>query len=548
MEFWLTLEEIVGVLGLSLLAGIFFQRIGHPALIGYLLIGLLFGPFGLGIIKDDIASKTSEIGIVLLLFLLGLEFSPKRLKSFGIKPYLEGLFQISLTVIISIFVFHFVMHKNINESWIIGSAIALSSTAAVLKFLIDRGEIDSQHGRIAVGILLVQDIAVIILLIILNSVSASASVVSLILSFGITLLKTCLLIITIWLSFYLISRFILSHRGFYQTREHLVILAIIIALGSALLAHRFGLSATLGSFIAGLLIAENRIAHQLKGDIVPIQSIFLVIFFTSIGMMADLNWFIKNFWDTILFILTILVIKLTIIFLIVLFFRRNFKSSFLSTFCLLSVSEFAFVVASIGKDKQIIEYDVFELIIISIVITMIIFPYAFRFAEMIVNRLHKKLKSVFDESHVIHNGEEMDLEGHYIIVGYGPVGKKVVDALDNVGAEIVIIDLNPFHSPYIKETHFFIFGDMTSADLLQMAGIKKAKAIIITTPDMKSLLTGIAIIRSLNHEIIIICRSVFSFYIPELLKVGADIVIDSEAIQGDEMAEKLIETLDISNE
>jgi CPA2 family monovalent cation:H+ antiporter-2 len=289
MEIWQVITEILLLLGVAFVFGFLAQWLKQSAVIGYLIAGGLLGPI---MFSRHVVSGVAELGVSLLLFSIGLEFSFRRFKSMGSVALAGGTLQVLATMLV--FGFLFSLRFPFRTALVLGAMVALSSTAVVLRILIDRTEIDSIRGRNALGILLVQDMAVVPLVLLVAMLSHGGDLGDIFIRIAQTVAAALGLVITFYLLFYHLIPRVLLTRGLFSNRELVVLLTIVMALGSTWLAHALGLSPALGAFLAGMLLAESPFAGQIRSDIGSLRTLFVTLFFTSIGMLANPGWFIAN--------------------------------------------------------------------------------------------------------------------------------------------------------------------------------------------------------------------------------------------------------------
>jgi CPA2 family monovalent cation:H+ antiporter-2 len=295
------------------------HRLKQPVILGYLIVGVAVGPFGLGLVSDlTLIEATATIGVALLMFTLGLEISGHQLKQVGKVGLWGGIAQIIMTIALGFLVAYYLFHWTVSESIIFGLIISLSSTAVCLKILMERGELNSVHGRIMLAILILQDIAAVVMMIIEPLLGSSLESVPLALltATGKALLSASLAIVSgLWVLPWLMGRV-----GGIRTRELFLLLVLVLSLGAALATQIFGLSAVFGAFVIGLVLHESKFVYQALAEITPIRDIFATLFFVSLGMLASPIFLIEN-WSSVLTVVGIIVLlKFLVVFGIIKFF------------------------------------------------------------------------------------------------------------------------------------------------------------------------------------------------------------------------------------
>ncbi|MBE9483136.1 MAG: cation:proton antiporter [Chloroflexi bacterium] len=477
--------DLIIVLAAAIAGGMLARLLRLPIILGYLAAGIVVGPYVLKWVHDtETIHILAEIGVILLLFTLGLEFSLSDLKRIGKVAILGGIAQILLTAAVGLALGK-LLGWAMLEAIFFGFLIALSSTMIVLKTLMERGELDSGHGRVMIGILLVQDLSLVPLMIILPAMGEVGG--ELWLSLGQALLEAVLfigvmLVLGIWWLPWLLRR-VAGGRS----RELFLLTVVTLCLVAALGAYFFGLSAAVGAFIAGLLISQSAFARQALADIVPLRDTFGALFFVSLGMLAAPGFIVEHPMTVVVVVIAIIVIKFIICFLIPWLFSYSFKTALFTGMGLLQIGEFSFVLAGMGLKTGIISPDIYSLTLTSAIITMVLTPFAFSFASLLYRwlsqrmRLERLVTSRLDPD---WQSEQWQLSGHAVICGYGRVGRNLARVLERRNLSYLAIDLNP---QIISQLHAreipCIYGDASNPEILAHAQLKKARVLICTFPD-----------------------------------------------------------------
>jgi len=537
MELWQSLGELLGILGAALAAGALFVRFRQCVTTGYILAGILLGPGGFQLVDAKLAEILAELGVILLLFSIGLEFSWKRVRAFGAISLLGGLLQVGLTLLLTVVAVVGFGH-GFGTALVWGGAIALSSTAVVLRTLLDRAQLDGPAGRAAMAVLLFQDMAVVFLLLLVNSLDEGAQLPVIALKLGLATLKGGALVGALYLLVRYLIPALFSRAAAGGNREHLVIFAVLTALGSALAAHTVGLPPTLGAFLCGMMLGESYFAGQMKTDLMAFSSFFLTLFFVSIGMMADMRWAASHVGLILATVLCLVLCKAIIAGFVVYLFRHSITVALSAGVALANIGEFAFVLARLANSRGVLADDPFRLLVTAAIISMILTPYLMWLADRVAARWRGGGLPGGE------TGEEhgfRSMAGHTVVVGFGPVGRKAARALRAIGSEVVVVDLNPRLSSggHFHGAHFF-FGDATRDDILLDAGLRNARALILTTPDPSAIRLMIGRARSLAPDISILARARYSFSVKPLRDAGADVVVDEEVTTGEELARQVV--------
>ncbi|MDY6893102.1 MAG: cation:proton antiporter, partial [Chloroflexota bacterium] len=379
------LANMVIVLGVALIGGLLARRLNLPVILGYLLSGIVIGPNVLGLVRDVGDVETlAEIGVVLLMFTLGLEFSLKILRQIGRVAILGGICQIVITIALGLFV-GWLMDLSIAESVVFGFFIALSSTIIVLKTLMDRGELGSAHGRVMFGILLVQDLSVVPMMVIIPSLGGTGT--ELLISLGWAILQAILFLgLILVLGFWVIPR-VLKRVAWVRSRELFLLAVVSLCFGAALGAYAIGLSIAIGAFLAGLLVSESEYANQALADIRPLRDIFATLFFASLGMLADPRFVIEHPVEVLGVVVAIVLGKFVIVGIIPRLFGYSAKTSLFVGSGMFQIGEFSFILAALALEAQVISEELYSLTLTAAFITILMTPFSLSLASRFYYRM-----------------------------------------------------------------------------------------------------------------------------------------------------------------
>jgi len=536
---WHLLMEIVLLLTVAFVFGAIAQKLKQSAIIGYLLAGAVVGPL---LFNAAAVGQVAELGVALLLFSIGLEFSFSRLKKLGSIALAGGSLQVIITLII--FAALLIPIFDLSVAIAMGAMAALSSTAVVLRVLVDRAAIDSVHGRNALGILLLQDIAVVPLVLLVTVLTQGGSAGEIALHLGKTLGSALLLVAVFYLLFYHLVPRILMAQGLFANRELVVLLAIIIALGSVWVAHALGLSPALGAFLAGMLLAESPFATQMRSDIVSIRTLFVTLFFTSVGMLAEPLWLVQHLHWVMTGLLLVFALKTLIVYTIVRFFNNGPMHALSTGLTLAQVGEFSFVLAAAAHEGALINADQFALVVSITILSLLLAPYsvanAEKWAYLILTRLFRANWQSTELKHMHPSSDQM----HVLLIGFGPAGQQVAHGLKSVNLHCHVIELNPHTAAKARQMDLPVhIGDASSSGMLKHIGKQAICAAVITLPDPKTCRDVIANLKLLLPGIPILTRSRYHRYIDDLKDRGAAVVVDEESIVGQTLAENLIDLM-----
>jgi CPA2 family monovalent cation:H+ antiporter-2 len=539
MEIWKLIGEILLLLLGAFLLGALAQRLKQSAIIGYLLAGIVLGPL---LFNRQAVMSVAELGVALLLFSIGLEFSLGRLKRMGSIALVGGSLQVLLTM--GLFAGLFVLFHPPASALAIGALVALSSTAIVLRVLVDRAEIDSVHGRSALGVLLVQDVAVVPLVLFITILTGGGNSLEIAVTVGRTLGAAVAIVALFYILYFQIIPRLLLKTELFSNRELVVLLTILLAVGSIWAAHSVGLSPSLGAFLAGMLLAESPFAAQIRSDIGSIRVLFVTLFFVSIGMLADPRWFLSNWSIVFLWLFLVLIGKTLVIYLIFLFFKIGHGQALATGISLSQIGEFSFVLGTIAKTGGLIDDDVFALVVAVTIFSMFIAPYALSYAIPLA-RWSVGLFSSRQRSLMMQQEKSgLTTSGRILIIGFGPAGQEVADALIKEKLRPEVIELNPKTAQIARKKGLSVhLGDASGGEMLTHGGVPEACIAVVTVPDPRSAAQIIRTIHLLSPALPVIARSRYQIANQDLHNAGATAVIDEEHTVGTALARKAIEVL-----
>jgi CPA2 family monovalent cation:H+ antiporter-2 len=543
MTIWPALADILVILLVALLLGIVAERLKQNALLGYLLSGVLLGPSGLGLVRQfEEVRQLAEVGVALLLFTIGLEFSLRRLRELGAVASLGGSAQILLTgVVFALLALAF--DRPLSEAVVIGAALSVSSTAVVLRVLVDRSELDSLHGRNALGILLTQDLAIVPLVLVISAVAEGVDAVTAIQRLGIRGGLGLLLVIGVYIASERLVPPLLALASARNNRELPVLVAVAVCLGATWVSHRLGLSPTLGAFVAGVLLAESHFAEQIRADVGPLRAVFVTMFFASAGMLADLPRS-PEFLLVLLAAAVILLVKALVVGGVIRAFRQPHQVAFATGLALAQIGEFSFVLLQVGFDAGAVAAETFQILLSASVVTLLATPYLMAASSHLCEVLVRRWDTAAPHPPPTGGGQGPAWEHRrVIVVGYGPAGRSVVESLRAAGIPLLVIDLNP---KTISENRAVIpieIGDASRGDILQHHHLRWARAVVVTVPDPQTARLVIHQAKLVAPDVPVIARGRYHVHIPRLMQAGADSVVDEEYVTGERLGTELLTVL-----
>lgn len=450
-----------------------------------------------------------------------------------------GALQVGVTLAVFALLFAFTAPAGAALAW--GAVAAVSSTAIVLRVLMTRAEIDSVPGRTALGILLLQDIAVVPLVLTLTLLSYGGSAGEIAVHIGKTVAAAGGLVAVFYALFYHLIPRVLTRRGVFADRELVILLAIILAFGSSWAAHTLGLSPALGAFLAGMLLAESPFAVQIRSDIGSLRTLFVTLFFTSVGMLADPAWFAAHWLEVFGWLGAVFVGKTLIIYGICRLFKMSHAYALATGVTLAQVGEFSFVLATVAKDGGLIGADLFALMVSVTILSMFLAPYMVAYARPLADWVLRGFAFGRRRPKAAGAGSAERPEGRCYVVGFGPSGRRVAEALLAQGIAPEVIELNPRSVAAAREMGLRVhLGDASGAEVVAHAGIRGACIVAVTVPDPRSARAIIQNVRALDPDAAVVARCRYHIAEEELRRAGADIVVDEEDMVGRELARQVV--------
>lgn len=527
------LQDIVIILVSAIVIIIICSRLNIPSVVGFLLTGMIIGPYAIGLIKNTHDIEIfAEIGVVLMMFIIGIEFSIKKLHRIKKIILIGGGGQVIITTAIVVGA-ALLYGYGINSAIFFGFLVSLSSTAIVLKLLQDRRQLDTPQGKIELGILLFQDLCVVpmVILIPILGLKGGGEMTDSLIKIGTAFVAINIVFFSVrYLMPYALNIIVKT-----RLKEIFILASLFACLGMAFLTNYLGLSFALGAFMAGLIISESKYSHQVVADILPFKESFNSLFFISIGMLLDFNYVVQNIPIVLSLGTGIFLLKGLIVFSIVIFLKYPVRIAIIAGMGLAQVGEFSFILVKLGLSYELISDNIFQAFLASSIFTMIFTPFAFSLSPKAAQKIEKgKLLKPLDRFALKQNqrpgeNKKRELENHVIIVGYGLNGKNLAKVLKNRNINYAIIELNP---ESVKEAatknETVVYGDATKAKILEEAGIRKARVITFAISDALVIDHAVANARYLNEKVYIIARTKYVFDIDRLYELGANTVFAEE--------------------
>ena len=522
-------NDLLILLLVSIPIAIIFDRLRLPVIIGFMIAGVLIGPFGFGLIRDvEAVEALAEIGVVLLLFTIGLEFSLRRIIEMKRLVLWGGGLQVVMTTLLIIGV-TYLLGRPFRQEVFFGFLFALSSTAIVLKTYMDRAEVDTPHGKAGIGILLFQDLCIVPMMLMVPILSgkegSSAGRI------GLRLGLAVLAIAIILLAARIIVPRTLHHIVRLRSSEVFIIFIVFVTLGTSWLTSQFGLSLALGAFIAGLVLSESEYSHQIVADILPFRDVFNSVFFVSIGMLLSVSFVVANWLLVLAWVGGLILGKALVALLAVKFLGNNLRVSAMTGLALAQVGEFSFILARVGVGQGLLSDTDYQTFLASAIISMIATPFLISGSPRIGYWLQSVLSrdSLLEPTigDIVSPAEEF--KGHVVIVGYGLNGRNVANVLQGVSVPFVVLELN---SEVVREAASrgvsILYGDSTRKAVLHHTGLEHARIIVLAISDPIATRRTVALAREMNPDIHIIVRTRYMAEMSDLYDIGANQVIPEE--------------------
>ena len=527
------LKDLLLVFALAVAVLLICHQLRVAATVGFLFTGVLVGPQGLGLIgSGKEVELLTEIGVVLLLFTIGLEFSLQSLLRIKRNVFLGGALQVLLTIVVSFLILRYLGLAS-NQAVYVGFLLCLSSTAIVLRILQERAEVDSPHGQISLAILIFQDIIVIPMMVLTPYLAGvgeetQGSFVGLVLK-GLGLIGFAF-VAAKW-----IVPTVLFQIARTRSRELFSLTVLVICFAVAFLTHSLGLSLALGAFLAGLIISETEFTWETLGNIIPFRHVFTSLFFVSIGMLLDVEFLISHPGTIVLVALSVMALKLVLASLTVSLLGFPLRTSIICGLTLCQVGEFSFVLFLTGAGMGLLEKQFYQLFLDVSVLTMAATPFAIAIAPkfgdwMVKLPFPSKLKRGFTKA--ISAGKRRRhriLRDHLIVVGFGLNGRNVARVAKVAGIPYVVIEMNP-QTVRVESAkgEAIYYGDASQEAVLEEVGVKRARVVVVVISDPLATRKIAAAVRKENPNVFVIVRTRFVTEMESLYAIGANQVIPEE--------------------
>ena len=518
------LTDVLLLLAASVLAVTFFRRLNLPPILAYLGVGALIGPHALGWVDDTENTRLlAEFGVVFLLFTLGLEFSLTKLAAMRRAVLGMGGAQVVITTLVAGGT-AWALGMSIPAALVVGGVLAMSSTAIVIKLLAEQLELNSRHGRAAVGILLFQDLAVIPFLILIPALASGSEEMAY--DLGIAMLKGVLVTGMLLAAGRWLLRPMFNEIAKARSPELFTLAVLLVALSSAALTHAAGLSMALGAFLAGIMLSETAFRHQIESDIRPFQDVLLGLFFITIGMLLDMQALPEHLPGALGLLVVLILMKALIIFGVGVGLREEPGVALRTGLVLAQGGEFGFALLALASRGDLLSHDAIQVVLTAVLLSMVATPFLVRFNGHITKLLVRGYQQNYVERREDIAQQGAELEGHVIITGFGRVGQNLAYMLDQEDIPYIALEVDPDIIEKAQRAGYNVhFANATHMDLLHAAGIEKARALVITHHDASAAIKTLNVVRMQFKDLPVLVRVFSVNRMDDMIAAGASEVV-----------------------
>jgi CPA2 family monovalent cation:H+ antiporter-2 len=535
------LKDLVIIFGLAGLVVFLFSKFKLPSVVGFLMTGIIAGPYGLALIQNSESTEVmAEIGVILLLFTIGIEFSIKKLIKIRNLVFLGGGLQVLLTIFL-VFLMLYAFKIPTNIAVFVGFLVALSSTAIILKLIQSNGQIDTHHGKLVLGILILQDLVIVPMMLLVPMLSGQSTDLTYdLLAMG---LKSLILVGFTFVMARWVVPFVLHQIALSKSQELFLMAIILIGFAVANLSAMLGLSLALGAFLAGLSISESEYSHHAFGNLVPFRDIFSSFFFISIGMLLNVSFFLEHWPIIIIASIILILLKIFAVSLTGFVLGFPFKISFQAGLILAQIGEFSFVLAQIGQSNQLIDGYYYQLFLAVAVLSMSVTPVLILLQQKITHIAERlplpiKVKNGF---RALPKPNFKSTSKHVILVGSQKQVDGLMKAFDLVHIPSLVIDTDADKvRSWHKKGRLAMYGNAKFASVLQHAYIEHAQVMILAIAYTPGLIAVMETAKRLNPNVYLVVRTNQVDEMEALYKMGADFVIPTEFETSIEMFSKAL--------
>lgn len=535
------LKDLVVIFAVAVTTVVILRRVHVPSIAGFIFAGVVVGPNVVGVVGDAHEVEVlAEVGVALLLFGIGLELSLDRVRRLWRLILAGGAFQVAITTAVVVFVL-WLMDFPVATAVFFGCVMAISSTAVVLSALRARGEIDSPHGRLTLGILIFQDLCVVPMILMIPLLSGSAPPGTL----ALAALKSAAVLAAVLIGARFLVPHVLNFVARTRQRDVFVLSVFLVCIGTAWLVSAAGVSLALGAFLAGLVVAGSEYRHQALSDLIPFREVFASVFFVSVGMLLDPSAIVDNALPIFVLLAAIVFGKAIAAMLASLTLRLPLRVSILAGLALAQVGEFSFVLLGAGRDALTLPQPFTDNLTVAIVVSMLITPLIVAVSPRVAAGMGKAtvltrrlgVRTPSDEP-----PGERPMKDHVIIAGHGITGQELARTLEECGIPYVVIDINPENvRRAIRRGEHAFYGDVTSAEVLELLGVERARELVLVINDIGATIHAVHAVRRLAPSLPIFVRVVYAADIDRVVKAGASEVVAAELEASVEVTQRVLE-------
>lgn len=541
-------REILILLGAAACAAALFGRMRLPAVLGFLLAGIVIGPQGFKLLTNlDHVQEMAEFGVVLLMLTIGLEFSLDRVRALRKIALWGGGLQIVISILVSL-LFAWAFKYPFQDGLIMGFVIALSSTAIVLKHLMDRREMDTNYGRICLAILIFQDLAVPIMMLVILNLGGSAGQFAL--SLGWSLVKAALFFGgTLLAAKYIIFPFLKS-SSLTRNRETFFLVVIALCLLVSAVSAELGLSMAIGAFLAGLILANTDFGYQLMGEIAPLRYLFVSLFFVSLGLFFDMSFALDHWLQIVWIVGLVIFVNIAIVSGVVIGLGYSPRVAVAAGLLLCQIGEFAFVLIQVARGRDVVSEEFYKLVMSSAFITLFLSPFLFSLIPKALGLFERvKWMGMHPDEWNKHAVPDSRLHNHVIVCGYGIVGADLCAGLKRGEIPFIVLEMSShLVQKARKDKVRVIAGDASNFEVLERANLEAARGVVLSFSDSAGVVQSLGVIRRFKPDIYIAVRTRHQADIAKLYEMGADLVVLEEWEASVQMNQKLMEFVGLSPE
>lgn len=531
---------IVLVLAAALVVVLLLHRLRMPVIAGFLVAGALIGPSGLGLVTDTHRiEQLAEIGVVLLLFTIGLELSLSTLRRIAKAVLVGGGLQVGLTGAVAV-ALALAAGESLERGVFLGFLVALSSTAIVLRGLSERDELAAPHGRFILGVLLFQDFCVVPMMLVVPMLAAGSATFGSVV--GALALAALVMVATILLARYCVPP-IFAWVARTGRRDLFLLAVLLVCAGIAWATAQVGLSLALGAFLAGIVLADSEYGHQALSDVLPLRDLFTSLFFVSLGMLLDVRLLVESPAAVLLLFAALLAGKLLIVLLCGLVMRAPLRVVVLSGVALAQVGEFSFILASMGKDLGLMSARELSIFLDASVLTMLVTPLLLRAGPHLAAGARRltRLERLFGIRDPARSSRGERLEGHVVVLGFGVGGRVLAESLRSADIPhlIVDLDLDRVRAARARGEHA-TYGDAASPEILESAHVARAAHVAVLLNDPDATVRAVRAVRKIAPGVPITARARFLEDVPRIQAAGATHAVAQEVEASLELVEHVL--------